>query len=179
MSCAFCCCSVARLCLTLCDPIGCGTPGFPVFHYFLEPAQTHVHWIGDAIQPSPSLCSLLFQPSIFPSIRVFSNELALRIRWPKYWTFSFSINLSNEYSGLVSFRIDWLVSLQFKRLSSVFSNITGLCYGKSEKRWSYSCTQWSLTKENWWEKEAICMTVCQWRRWFYIGLAKPFVWVFP
>ena len=76
---------------------------------------------------------LLLLPSIFPSIRVFSNELALRIRWPKYWTFSFSINLSNEYSGLVSFRIDWLVSLQFKRLSSVFSNITGLCYGKSEK----------------------------------------------
>ena len=98
-------------------------------------------------------------PLIFPSIRVFSSELALCIRWPKCWSFSFSINLSNEYSGLVSFRIDWLVSLQFKRLSSVFSNITGLCYGKSEKRWSYSCTQWSLTKENWEPKDWCFQTV--------------------
>ena len=71
------------------------------------------------------LCQpLLLPPSIVPSIRVFSNESALRIRWPKYWSFSFSISSSNEYSGLISFRIDWLDLLQFKRLSQVFSNTT-------------------------------------------------------
>ena len=82
-------------------------PGFPVHHQFLELAQTHVHRVGDAIQPSHPLLSLLL-PSIFPSIRVFSNESALHIRWPKYWSFSFSISPSNEYSGLISFRMDWL-----------------------------------------------------------------------
>ena len=70
-------------------------------------AQTHVHWVRDAIQPSPPLSSLLLLPSAFSSIGVFSNELALCIRCPKYWRFSFSISPSNEYSGLVSFRIDW------------------------------------------------------------------------
>ena len=71
------------------------------------------------------LCQpLLLPPSIVPSIRVFSNESALRIRWPKYWSFSFSISPSNEYSGLISFRIDWLDLLQSKRLSQVFSNTT-------------------------------------------------------
>ena len=67
---------------------------------------------------------LLLLPSIFPSIRVFSSESVLPIRWPKYWSFSFSISLSNEYSGLISFRIDWLISLQSKRLSTVFSSTT-------------------------------------------------------
>ena len=67
--------------------------------------QTHVYRVGDAIQPSHPL---LLPPSIFPSIRVFSNESVLHIRWPKYWSFSFSISPSNEYSGLTSFRIDWL-----------------------------------------------------------------------
>ena len=94
----------------------CRTPGFPVHHQLPELTQTHVHRVGDAIQPSvplllpPSnLCrSLLLPPSIFPSIRVFPNESSLRTRWPKYWLFSFSISPSNEYSGLVSFRMDWL-----------------------------------------------------------------------
>ena len=75
---------------------------------FLESAQTHVHWSSDAIKPSHPLLSLLLLPSIFPSMRVFSNELALHIRLPKYWSFSFSISPSNEYSRLISFRIDWL-----------------------------------------------------------------------
>ena len=70
--------------------------------------QTHVHWVSDAIQPSHPLLSLLLQPSILPSIRVFSNESALRIRWPKYWSFSFNISSSNEHPGLLSFRMDWL-----------------------------------------------------------------------
>ena len=92
--------SVTQSCPTLCDSMDCSTPGFPVQHQLPELAQTH------AIQPS-HLCRplLLLLPSIFPSIRVFSNKSVLCIRWPKYW--SFSINPSNEYSGLISFRIDW------------------------------------------------------------------------
>ena len=84
----------------------CSTPGFPVHHHAPELAQTHVHKAGDAIQPFHPLSSL--SPSIFPSIRVVSNEAVLCIRWPKYWSFSFSISPSKEYSGLISFRVDWL-----------------------------------------------------------------------
>src|SRR5574337_980960 len=82
-------------------------PGFPVHHPFPELAQTHVHRVGDAIQPSHPLLSLLLPPSIFPSIRVFSNESFLHIRWPKYWSFSFNISPCSEYAGLISFRMDW------------------------------------------------------------------------
>ena len=85
------------------QPMDRSTPGFPVLQYFLGFAKTHVHWVSDAIKPSHPLSPILM-PSIFPSIRVFSNELALCIRWPKYW--SFSISPSNEYSRLISFRID-------------------------------------------------------------------------
>ena len=100
--------SVAQLCLTLCNPMDGSTPGFPVHHQLLELAQTHVYWL---VMPSNHLIlchPLLLLPSIFPSIRVFSNESVLPIRWPKYWNFSFSINSSSEYSGLISFRVDWL-----------------------------------------------------------------------
>ena len=105
---------IAKICPILCNPMECSTPGFPVLHYLLEFAQTHVHWVGDAIQQSYPLSPLLFLPSIFPNIWVFSNEPALHIRWPKYWSFSFSISPSNEYLGLTSFRIDWfdLLALQ-------------------------------------------------------------------
>ena len=103
---SFCgCCSVAQLCLTLCNPINFSPPGFPVLHHLLEFAQTHVHWVSDAIQPSP--LPLLLLPSVFPSIRVFSSESTLCIRWPKYQSFSFRISPSSEYSGLIFFRIDW------------------------------------------------------------------------
>ena len=98
-------CSVTQSCLTLCNPMDCSKPGLPVPHQLQEFAQTHVHQVGDAIQPSYLLLSPSLPPSIFPSIRVFSNELALPIGGPKYWSFSFSP--SNEYSGLISFRIDW------------------------------------------------------------------------
>ena len=96
--------SVAQSYPTLCNPMDYSTLGFPVHHQLLKLAQTHVHWVSDAIQPSHPL---LLLPSIFPSIRVFSNESVLHIRWPKYWSFSFSIRPPNEYSGLISFRIDW------------------------------------------------------------------------
>ena len=99
--------SVTQSCPTLCNPRDCRTPGFPVHHQLLEFAQTHVHWVGDAIQPSHPLLILLLLPSIFPSIRVFPNESALHIRWPEYWSFSFSISSSNECLGLISFRMDW------------------------------------------------------------------------
>ena len=85
----------------------CSTPGFPVLHYVPEFAQTHVHWVGDAIYPSHPLPPLLLLPSIFPRIRVFSIESTVHIRWPKYWSLSFSICPSIEYSGLFSIRIDW------------------------------------------------------------------------
>ena len=99
------CCSVAQSCPTLCDPMGCSTPGFPVLHHLPEFAQTHVHWVSNAIQPSHPLLS----PS--PPVFNLSQQQSLfqwvgsSIRWPKYW--SFSISLSNQYSGLISFRIDW------------------------------------------------------------------------
>ena len=94
-------------CPTLCGPMDCSMPGFPVLDPLLEFAQTYVHWVGDAVQPFCPLSSLLLLPSIFPSIRVFSSELPLCIRWPQDWSFSFSISPSNEYSELISFRIDW------------------------------------------------------------------------
>ena len=93
--------------VALCNPMDCSMPGFPVHHQLSELAQTHVCWVDNAIQPFHPLSPLLLLPSIFPSIRFFSNESVLRITWPKYWSFSFSISLSNEYSGLIYFRIDW------------------------------------------------------------------------
>ena len=87
----------------------CSTPGLPIHHQLPEFTQTHVHWVGDAIQPSHLLSSLSPLPSIFPRLnQVFSNETVLLIRWPKNWSFSFSISPSSEYSELISFRMDWL-----------------------------------------------------------------------
>ena len=100
--------SVAQSCLTLCDPMDHSTPDLSVHHQLLESTQTHLHWVGDAMQPLILCRPLLFPPSIFPSIKDFSNESALCIRWPKDWSFSFSISPSNEHPGLISFRMDWL-----------------------------------------------------------------------
>ena len=100
------CCSVTQSRLTLHDPMDCSTPGLPVPHH-LPNAQVHVHCIGDAAQPPHPLMLSSPSPSVFPSIPVFSNELAICIRWPKYWNFSFSISPSSEYSGLISLKIDW------------------------------------------------------------------------
>ena len=100
--------SVTLSCTTLCDPMNCSTPGLPVHYQLPEFTQTHVHRVGDAIQPSHPHHRPLLLPPIPPSIRVFSNESTLRMRWPKYWSFSFSIIPSKEYPGLISFRMDWL-----------------------------------------------------------------------
>ena len=114
---------VAQSCPTLCNLMNRSTPGLPVRHQLPESNQTHVHWVCDAIQPSHPLSSPSPLPSIFPSIRVFSNESALRIQWPKYWSFSFSISPSNEHSGLIC-RMDWLDLLEVQGLSRVFSKTT-------------------------------------------------------
>ena len=101
--------SVAQSRPTLWDPMGCSTPGLPVHHQLPESTQTHVQ--VESAMPSSHLIlchPLLLPPSIFPSIRVFSNKLVLRIRWPEYWSFRFSLSPSNEYPGLISFRMDWL-----------------------------------------------------------------------
>ena len=97
--------SVAQSCLTLCDPMECSTPALPVHYQLLKLMSI------ESVMPSNHLifcCPLLLPPSVVPSIRVFSNESVLCIRWPKCWSFSFSISASNEYSGLISFRMDWL-----------------------------------------------------------------------
>ena len=114
--------SVAQSCPTLCNPMNCSTSGLPVHHQLPEFTQTHVHRVSDVIQPSHPLLSPSPPAPIPPSIRVFSNESTLCMRWPKYWSFSFSISPSNEHPGLISFRMDWLDLLQSKGLSRVFSN---------------------------------------------------------
>ena len=98
--------SAIQSCPTLCDPMDCSMPGLPVHHQLPEFTQTH-----ELVMPSNHLIlcrPFLLLSSVFPSIRVFSNESVLHFRWPKYWSFSFSISPSSEYSGLISFRMDWL-----------------------------------------------------------------------
>ena len=116
------CCSVALSRLTLCDPMNCSTLGFPVLQYLPEFARIHVHWVGDAIQPSHPLSSPSLLPSIFLSIKVFSKELVLCIRWPKYW--NFNISPSNGIQGWFYLGLTGLISLLSKGLSRVFFNTT-------------------------------------------------------
>ena len=104
-----CYCSVAQLCLTLCNPMDCSTPGLPVLRHLPKLAQL---MFIESVMPSNHLCHpILLSLSIFPGIKVFSDEAALHIKWPKQWSFSFSISPSNEYSGLISFKIDLFVLL--------------------------------------------------------------------
>ena len=100
--------SVTQSYTTLCIPLNHSTPGLPVHHLLQEFTQTHVHQVSDAIQPSHSLSSPFLLPPVPPSIRVFPSESTLRMRWPKYWSFSFSIIPSKEHPGLFSFKMDWL-----------------------------------------------------------------------
>ena len=134
-----CCCSVAQLCPTLCDPMDCRMPGFPVLHYLTEFAQAHVYWVSDTIQPS--------HPLSYPSPPAFSLSQdqglfqwvsSSNIWWPKYWSFSLSISPSNEHPGLVSFRMDWLDILAVQetlkssstpQLKSINSLVLSFLYG--------------------------------------------------
>ena len=118
----YCSCSVTKSCWTLCDPMDCSMPDYPVLHHLPELTQTHVHWVDDAIKQSSPLP--LFSPPalIFPIIRIFSNELALPIRWPKNW--SFSIVLPKNIQHWFPLGLTGLISLLFKGFSRVFSSTT-------------------------------------------------------
>ena len=98
--------SIAQSCLTLCNPMNRSMPGLPVHHQLPESTQSHVHLVGDAF--SHLILTLILLPSILPSIRIFSNESTVRMKWPKYWSFSINISPSNEHPGLISFRMNWL-----------------------------------------------------------------------
>ena len=91
----------------LCNPMHCNTPHFPVLHHLTELAQTYAYWLRNASNYLILCCTILILASVLPRNRIFSNESILRIRWPKHWSFSFSICHSNKYAGLISFRIDW------------------------------------------------------------------------
>ena len=132
--------SVTQSYLTLFNPMDCSTPGLPVHHQLLELTQTHVHHVGDAIQPSHPLSSPSPPALIFPSIRVFSKESVLHIRWPKYWSFSFSISPSIEYPGLISFRIDWL------DLSEVQETLKSLLQHHSSKASILQCSAFFIVQ---------------------------------
>ena len=131
---------VAQLCPTLCDPMGCSSPGLPVYHQLVEFTQTHVHWVSDAIQP--------FHPPSFPSPPAFNltqhqglyNESVLQISWPKYWSFSFSISPSNEHPGLISFRMDWL------ELLAVWGTLKSLLQQHSSKASILLCSAFFIVQ---------------------------------
>ena len=126
-----------------------------------ELTQAHVHWFGDAIQTSHPLSSLLLLPSIIPSVRVFSNESVLCIRWPNFRSFSFSISLSNEYSGLISFRMDWLDCL------SVQGTLKSLLQHHSSKASILQCSAFFTV-----QLSHLCMTTGKTTaltRWTFIG----------
>ena len=119
------CCSVTKPCLTLCDPVDCSMPDFPVLHCLPEFAQTHVHWVRDAIQPSHPLLPLSSPAlDLFQHFRVFSNKLALHIRWPNYWSMASASVLPMNIRDWFLLELTALISLQSKGLSRVFSNTT-------------------------------------------------------
>ena len=139
------CCSVTQSCPALCDPMDCSTPGFPVL-LLPEFAQICTHWVSDAISPSHPLQLSPPFPSVFSGIRVFINESALHIRWPKHCSFS----LSNEYSGLISFRIDriYLLTVQGTLKSLLqYRNSKAQTFSAQPSLWSkfHICT-WLLGK---------------------------------
>ena len=151
-----CCCSVAKLCPILGNLMDCSTPGFPVLHYLQEFAQTHVHWVSDATQPSQPLSSAsLFAFKLSQHQSLFLMSWFYVSGWPKYWSFSFRISPSNERSGLISFRIDWfdLLTVQgtFKSLlqhprNLVLDDEEGVILKQSKKK-----TNW----DGWCLKEVI------------------------
>ena len=152
----------------------CSTPGFPVHHQLPEPTQTHVHRVGEPSNHLILWVPLLLPPSIFPSIRVFFIESGICIRWPKYRSFSFSISPSNEYSGLISFRIDWLdllaVQGTLKNLlqhhSSKPSILQCLAFFMVQLSLWYNIHTWLLEKPWLWldapllVKKSLCFLIC-------------------
>ena len=145
----------------------CSTPGIPDHHQLPELTQTHVRWAGDAIQPSHPLLSPAFSAFIFPSTKVFSNDSVLCIGWPNYWSFSFSISPSNEYSGLIPFTIDCfplrltaLISVQSKGLSRVFSNTTFQKHQSLVLSFLYGSTLWSIC-DYWKDLRCDCVKLCK------------------
>ena len=132
--------SVAQLCLTLCEPMNGSRPGLPVHHQLPESTQTYFHWVGDAMNHLILCCPLLLLPSIFPSIRVFSNESALHIRWPKNLSFSLNISSSNEHLGLISFRMDWL------DLLAVQGTLKSLLQHHSSKASIFQCSAFFIVQ---------------------------------
>ena len=147
--CPYCCCLVAQSCPTLCDPMDCSMPGFPVLHHLPEFAQTHVCWVSDTIQPSPPLSSPSLLLSIFPSIKLFSTESALHIRWPKYWSFNFKSVLPVNIQGWFPLGLTGLISLLSMGLLRIFCSTTvwncqffctqpsSLCQNTSDGGWLY------------------------------------------
>ena len=140
--------------VSLCNPMDCSTQDFPILYHLQEFAQTHVHWVSNAIQPSHSLLPPSPPTISFPRIRVFSNELPLHIRWPKYWSFSLIISPSNEYSGLISFRIDWfdlpVVQGTLRSLSNTMVQKHQF-FGTQPSLWSNShISTWLLEKSQLW-----------------------------
>ena len=128
--------SVTQSCPTFCDPMDCNTPGLPVHHQLPELTQTHVHQVGDAIQPSHPY-PLLLLPAIFPNIRVFSNESVFGIKWPKYWSFSFIISPSNELG---------LIFIYFISHSHLFQQQNGVFLSLVVFQWFIQFTNQRLKK---------------------------------
>ena len=159
----------------------CSTPGFPVHHQLPELAQTLVHRVSDAIKHLIVCHPLLLLPSVCPSIRVFSNMSVIRIRWPKYWSFSFNLSPSNEYSGLISFRIGWF------DLLAVQGTLKGLLQHHSSKASILWCSAFfivqlshpymttgktiALTTWTFMAKKCLCFLICclGWSQIFFQG----------
>ena len=153
--------SVTQSWPTLCTPMDCSMPGIPVHHQLPEFTQTHAHWVGDAIQPSHPLLSPSPPTFNLSQHRVFSNESALHIRWPKYWSFSFNISSSNEYSGLIPFVNDWL------DLLAVQGTLKSLLQHHSSKASILRCSAFfivQLSHPYMTTKKTIALT-----RWMFVG----------
>ena len=137
--------TVAQSCLTLCDPVDCSTPGFLVL---FTTSQSLLKFTStELVMPSNHLilcCPLLLLPSIFPSIRVFSNKSVFCIKWPKYWSFSFSISPFNNYSGLICFRVDWFDLLAIQGTQDFSPTPQFKCINSSRHSFLYNQTLTSV-----------------------------------
>ena len=144
----FYCCSVTKSHPTLGDPMDCNTPGFPVLHHLPELTQTHVHGLSDAIQPSHPLT-----PPFPPALNLSQHQglTALHTSWPKYWSFRFSISPSNEYSGLIFFRIDWFDVL------AVQGTLKSLLQLQSSKASIIWCSALSIFQFSWFRAKSLDM----------------------